>query len=939
MLFCLDPFVLALGYSAESTASVLFIRLGPCRLDHHLTADSTCLRMPGELDNPPPTIPRSTSRASIEITALLRPSPEPTATLSGVVPGRALFDTPDPNDQDPAELEDSQPRVPILTVKGSGWAEIRKAFHARSEQIQRTKARNALEAQESGTPLKPRKPRKPRKSRKPRKARKARKSSLSYPTGYVSDEHSTCSTMGTAVTDMSTVQSCSRDPRCKELCDCPATASTGAAGSAGTGTRSGGGDTIPGADSHNGSHLRSPSAIPGTPGQDPESGHHNLVEGIDSTGQESQHTDFVESLDPAVVVAALRPYLEYNPTAADLATFSTQDLKSVLRLYVADRTPAVASAKRKAEALKLSQKTPAILDDDDHAEMSEPEPKRSRKRSRARVVIDEDNTDTVDESEIEATETETEPNTEPPTPAYEALSSHHPSRSPSPLPSAHASIDPTTLGTLDYRFEHPAAQVPTQEPTNHFARSLSRIPTTATVFPAERPPTRPHSVRDWPSAGVDPTRSSQPSSTRPQPRDANLRLPELVSASAIPVCAPHAPVASHSHAGPSRRRDETRLPEPIPVRPPPTNVSTLHQAAELLQFLQSGGRMERIERERLRRQAVAAAAGITLTEDPNHEDPDPPLARADHLEKDLLHDDEEERSARAAEEAGESPPSARDVVGYERQILSAAKTHLFAYSLKEGAIQTHGTFTDWSGDSWIKTWCLHLPHLPPQAASTVAKQVMVNSLATGRGRFKDPIRFLVQSHFKLIKPASTPEAINHNLEIFRAVHPNAFHCQRYSPPYGHYESHLLTQAIAVTMFSNPNAIGVVHREFFEPMPLTTVAFVLAIIQFCLEEWETGRFKSRDLSMTDLLHKYVAHLRGLKETRITAKSRVERLQEKWFEFGYQYSGAIPIYEPYYQPITLRTDVRPDTPQPESEQEPETFAGRYTARAKGKGRARG
>lgn len=127
---------------------------------------------------------------------------------------------------------------------------------------------------------------------------------------------------------------------------------------------------------------------------------------------------------------------------------------------------------------------------------------------------------------------------------------------------------------------------------------------------------------------------------------------------------------------------------------------------------------------------------------------------------------------------------------------------------------------------------------------------MVNALATGRGRFKDPVRYLIRSKLGFIKPALTPEDVNHNLELFARIHPNAFHCavsntiplldvslshsnvsQEYSPPRGHYESDLLTQAIADTMFSGPNAIGVEHRELFNPMPLTTVAFVLALVSW------------------------------------------------------------------------------------------------------------
>ncbi|KAG9079761.1 hypothetical protein FRC06_007498 [Ceratobasidium sp. 370] len=153
------------------------------------------------------------------------------------------------------------------------------------------------------------------------------------------------------------------------------------------------------------------------------------------------------------------------------------------------------------------------------------------------------------------------------------------------------------------------------------------------------------------------------------------------------------------------------------------------------------------------------------------------------------------------------------------------------------------------------------------------------------------------------------------------------------------------------MFYSLNAVGVIYRDFFDPMPLTTVAFVLSIIQFCLEEWETGKFQSRDLSMTDLLHKYVAHLRGLKEASVAAKGQMRRLQQHWFDFGLEYSGATSVEEPLYQPITRRGEVHPDTPEPDSEAEreaeheqhdnelgPETNEeGRYTTQAKGKGLA--
>lgn len=56
------------------------------------------------------------------------------------------------------------------------------------------------------------------------------------------------------------------------------------------------------------------------------------------------------------------------------------------------------------------------------------------------------------------------------------------------------------------------------------------------------------------------------------------------------------------------------------------------------------------------------------------------------------------------------------------------------------------------------------------------------------------------------------------------------------------------------------------------------------MQFGAEEYETGHFRTHDLSMTDMLNKYVAHLRGLKEARAVAKARMARLQQHWFDYG-------------------------------------------------------
>jgi hypothetical protein len=52
---------------------------------------------------------------------------------------------------------------------------------------------------------------------------------------------------------------------------------------------------------------------------------------------------------------------------------------------------------------------------------------------------------------------------------------------------------------------------------------------------------------------------------------------------------------------------------------------------------------------------------------------------------------------------------------------------------------------------------------------------MINSQPTFRGQVKDPMRSLVKHLFGFIKPATTPEAIEHNIELCKTLSPNGFH--------------------------------------------------------------------------------------------------------------------------------------------------------------------
>ncbi|KAG9093956.1 hypothetical protein FRC06_011295 [Ceratobasidium sp. 370] len=86
-----------------------------------------------------------------------------------------------------------------------------------------------------------------------------------------------------------------------------------------------------------------PTPTPATPNQEPEYRH--LVE-----GDHTQHSDYIESLDPTALAAHLGQYITY-----DTSQLSTQDIKALLQAYLEDHSPSVASPKQQAPTVVISE--------------------------------------------------------------------------------------------------------------------------------------------------------------------------------------------------------------------------------------------------------------------------------------------------------------------------------------------------------------------------------------------------------------------------------------------------------------------------------------------------------------------------------------------------------------------------------------------------------
>ncbi|KAF8598796.1 hypothetical protein BDV93DRAFT_526511 [Ceratobasidium sp. AG-I] len=325
----------------------------------------------------------------------------------------------------------------------------------------------------------------------------------------------------------------------------------------------------------------------------------------------------------------------------------------------------------------------------------------------------------------------------------------------------------------------------------------------------------------------------------------------------------------------------------------------------------------------------------------------------------LLEDDEEVRACAKAVVSGipkvcrrKKKPVASDSTGLSGQVLTLGKLSLFGLACARGPYQTRGRLLHWARLVHEETWNTEAPDVPYVAATQSELEVMVNNLASLRGRVKEYLRVVIVTGYGFRQFAVSQEDIQFNRDLYATLCPNNFHCTEFSPRSGHYENEEIFNALAAGLFNGPNSVGALFEEYFERMPLPVVAFILAMMQFCIEEWSNRWFEPKDLSAGNMLDKYEAHLFSLKEALAVAPGRITDPQADLFTFAQDYSCVSTSCHSGGQERIHRSEIRPDTPPPVRDEDdvpaevegkgdvPVEFnnAGRLTARAKGKGRAR-
>ncbi|KAF8602524.1 hypothetical protein BDV93DRAFT_557524 [Ceratobasidium sp. AG-I] len=240
-------------------------------------------------------------------------------------------------------------------------------------------------------------------------------------------------------------------------------------------------------------------------------------------------------------------------------------------------------------------------------------------------------------------------------------------------------------------------------------------------------------------------------------------------------------------------------------------------------------------------------AGLPSQRD-NHRQPEP----RNNLNKELDSGDE-------SSDDGEYDPIIPDKSGHGQypglhgKVASHTIPKMMSMALRKGVYQDHNTALRWACNAYRRAWKEYCPHVsyckcPKDLLQT--SLTLVSNLCT---LIKDQIRKIIRFIYSFKHSSSDEVTMSANRLLAARLGHNTFHCRDTVPKKDQYKHCALTMAIYEVFFWSPDSFLIPDcaplKEKDKGLPLVVIAFVLTMMQECIEEWATGRYLTQGLNLT------------------------------------------------------------------------------------------
>ncbi|KAJ6629715.1 hypothetical protein B0H10DRAFT_1294103 [Mycena sp. CBHHK59/15] len=158
-----------------------------------------------------------------------------------------------------------------------------------------------------------------------------------------------------------------------------------------------------------------------------------------------------------------------------------------------------------------------------------------------------------------------------------------------------------------------------------------------------------------------------------------------------------------------------------------------------------------------------------------------------------------------------------------------------------------------------------------------------------RGTLKDKIRPLIAPtyHFKV---GDSSKALKANQKLWKALlADSAFHYEDMAELMGYAGNPIIIESICVLWFKTKVGRGIIYLQFFSPIVLVTLALIFTI-EFCIEEYSTGRFQQGTFDEAFNKDRYETHLKDLTDWAALMPAITDKICQKMHDSCRTSTGA-------------------------------------------------
>ncbi|KAJ7097060.1 hypothetical protein B0H15DRAFT_797793 [Mycena belliarum] len=170
-------------------------------------------------------------------------------------------------------------------------------------------------------------------------------------------------------------------------------------------------------------------------------------------------------------------------------------------------------------------------------------------------------------------------------------------------------------------------------------------------------------------------------------------------------------------------------------------------------------------------------------------------------------------------------------------------------------------------EEWVKEiWDEVCTEAEERMELTVRMAGMIKKYGShARSTLKDGVRPLVAPTYKFTV-GDTPEIISANIKLWKALlEESAFHYKAFQEPLsrtGFAGNTIIMGGLRGIWFRTKAGRGVIYSEYFSPITLVTLALLFTAIEFCIDEYSSGRFQQANFDEIVNKDRYDVHLRDL-----------------------------------------------------------------------------